>query len=263
MLSLESFIQRVSQIQAPQSNYKLTLSLGLRVFATARQAESISDLSSLGIETLNLEVHKPESIKALRSIIQDRTGGALDMLVNNAGRNYTVPALEVDFEEVLDTFNINVFAVMRMCQEFAPLLIQAKGTIVQIGSLSGMIPHIFGSTYNASKAALHSYSNTMRLELAPFGVKVVTIMSGRVKSRLARTERKLPEDSLYLPVNDEYQKRATHGEDGCMSAEDFAKSVVSQVLVKTPKKWIWEGSNCWTVWFMDTFLSRETMVSKF
>ena len=114
-------------------------SKGLRVFATARKTETISDLSDLGIEALSLEVHKPESIKTLKSVVEERSGGTLDFLVNNAGRNYTVPGLDVDFEEVIDLFNVNVFAVMRMCQEFAPLLIRAKGVIIQIGSLSGIM----------------------------------------------------------------------------------------------------------------------------
>ena len=86
-----------------------------------------------------MEVHKPESITELKRIIEKRTGGGLDFLVNNAGRNYTVPALEVDFDEVQDIFNINVIAVMRMCKEFTPLLIHSKGTIVQIGSLAALM----------------------------------------------------------------------------------------------------------------------------
>ena len=67
------------------------------------------------------------------------TGGKLDFLVNNAGRNYTVPALDVDFDEVQQTFEVNLFAVMRICREFAPLLIRSKGTIVQIGSIAGVM----------------------------------------------------------------------------------------------------------------------------
>ena len=61
------------------------------------------------------------------------------MLVNNAGSNYTVPALDVDFDEVNDVFQTNTVAVMRMCQHFAPLLIAAKGTIVQIGSAAALM----------------------------------------------------------------------------------------------------------------------------
>jgi 1-acylglycerone phosphate reductase len=78
-------------------------------------------------------------------------------------------------------------------QVFAPLLIQAKGTIVMVGSLAGVIPYVFGSVYNASKAALHAYANTLRVEMKPLGVSVITIVTGGVKSRISRTERMLPE----------------------------------------------------------------------
>lgn len=124
---------------------------GLRVFATARQTSSITDLADIGIETFSLEVTNAESIDALKKEIASKTGGKLDYLVNNAGRNYTVPALDADFDEVTATFDVNVVAVMRMCKAFAPLLIEAKGAIVQIGSLAGIMPYVFGSAYNASK----------------------------------------------------------------------------------------------------------------
>lgn len=75
----------------------------------------------------------------MRREIEELTNGKLDFLVNNAGRNYTVPALDVEMDEVQQTFEVNVFSVMRMCKEFAPLLIEAKGTIVQIGSLAGVM----------------------------------------------------------------------------------------------------------------------------
>lgn len=126
-------------------------------------------LAAEGITCLSCEVDKTDSIEALRTHVFSLTGGRLDYLVNNAGRNYTVPALDVDLEEIRTTFEVNVFAVMMMCQAFAPLLIEAKGTIVQIGSVAGITPYVFGSVYNATKAALHQYSNTLRVELAPFG----------------------------------------------------------------------------------------------
>lgn len=69
----------------------------------------------------------------------------------------------------LQVFEVNVFSVMKMVQVFAPMLIEAKGTIVQIGSIAGKLPYVFGSVYNASKAALHSYNRTLRVELEPFG----------------------------------------------------------------------------------------------
>lgn len=224
-------------------------SRGLRVFATARNADSLSDLSDLGIEALSLEVTSKESIEALKETIDERTEGAgLDLLVNNAGRNYTVPALDVEYEEIQKTFETNVFAVMRICQAFAPLLIKAKGTIVQIGSLAAVIPYVFGSVYNASKGALHSYSDTLRVELAPFDVKVVNVITGGVKSNIARTTRKLPEGSIYVPVATEYDRRLVHSQEGAMPNEAYARSVVGQVLRSVPRDQIWEGNKSWVVW---------------
>ncbi|KAG9825319.1 NAD(P)-binding protein, partial [Aureobasidium melanogenum] len=227
---------------------------GLRVFATARKTDSITDLADLGIETLSLEVTDPESIKALKEEIASRTSGKLDYLVNNAGRNYTVPATDIDFEQVQSTYEVNVFGVMRMCQAFTPLLIEAKGTIVQIGSLAGVMPYVFGSVYNSTKAALHSYSNTLRVELEPFDVKVITVVTGGVKSRIARNDWQLPRDSIYLPIEPEYLRRTKHSQEVGMPTEKYAKSVVSQVLGGRHKRQIWEGAFSWAVWFVNSFL---------
>ena len=236
-------------------------SKGLRVFATARKAESISDLASLGIETLSLEVTDKSSIQALKDELSSRTNGTLDILVNNAGRNYTVPALDIEIDEVRETFESNVFGVMRMCQTFAPLLISAKGMIVQIGSLAAIMPYVFGSVYNASKAALHSYSDTLRVELAPFDVRVVTVITGGVKSNIARTHRDLPKDSIYLPIADEYEARLKHSQANGVPNESYARSVVRQVLNQPKKDTLWEGGRSWLVRFLFTFFPRWVMVS--
>ncbi|KAF1827162.1 NAD(P)-binding protein [Dissoconium aciculare CBS 342.82] len=234
-------------------------SKGLRVFATARKTETISDLAALGIETLSLEVTDQSSIEALLEEIKTRTGGSLDILVNNAGRNYTVPALHVEMEEIRQTFETNVFSVMRICQLFAPLLINAKGTIVQIGSVAAIIPYVFGSVYNSSKAALHGYTTTLRVELAQFDVRVVTVVTGGVKSNIARTNRSLPEDSIYLPIETEYAERLKHSQTAGIPNEQYARSVVSQVLYKPRKDTIWEGGMSTVVWFANSFFPRWVM----
>ena len=216
-------------------------SQGFRVFATARKTESIADLAALGIETLPLEATSAESIAALKAEVSSRTGGKLDFLVNNAGRSYTVPALEVEMHEVEATFAVNVFAVMAMSQAFAPLLIEAQGTIAMIGSLAGEMPYVFGSVYCASKAALHRYTDTLRLELKPFKVRVVNVVTGGVKSQIARTFRMLRRDSIYLPVEKDFEKRLTHSQSLGMETDKYAKSVVSQLTGWRKKQTIWEG----------------------
>jgi 1-acylglycerone phosphate reductase len=171
-----------------------------------------------------------------------------------SGRNYTVPALDIDMEEVKQTFQTNLFAVMEITQQFIPLLIASKGLIVNIGSLAGIMPYVFGSVYNASKAALHSYSATLRLELEPYDVRVMVVITGGVQSNIARTHRTLPPESLYLPIVDSYERRLMHSQEGAMKNEEYARGVVSAALKRPPKKWLWRGNKSWLVWFVKTFL---------
>jgi len=212
-------------------------------------------------------VDDDESVKSCYAEIKTRLKEkGLDYLVNNAGRNCTIPAADVDLAEARATFDTNFFAVINICQTFLPLLIQAQGTIVQIGSIAGVIPYVFGSVYNASKAALHSFSDSLRVELAPFGVKVVTIITGGVQSRIARNGRTLAPSSLYHPVASEYARRVQHSQEGAMASDVFARSVVSQLLYgsapwrwlrpwllpayTTPKSWIWEGNRIGVLWLL-------------
>ncbi|KAJ9194352.1 hypothetical protein DTO164E3_5330 [Paecilomyces variotii] len=236
---------------------------GLRVFATARNRDTLTDLEAKGIETLSLVVDDEESVKACFEEVEKRVGEkGLDYLVNNAGRNYTVPAVEAQLSEARQTFETNFFSVILMCQTFLPLLIKAKGTIVQIGSVAGIIPYVFGSVYNASKAALHSWSDALRVELAPVGVKVTTVITGGVQSRIARTKRTLVPNSLYTAVETEYQRRLVHSQENAMPNAAYARSVVNQILygsapwrwlwpwARGSKTWIWEGNRAWLIWLV-------------
>ncbi|OJJ46353.1 hypothetical protein ASPZODRAFT_132435 [Penicilliopsis zonata CBS 506.65] len=236
---------------------------GLRVFATARDAKALDDLAELGIETLDLVVDDEGSVKACFLEVEKRLGTrGLDYLYNNAGRNCTVPATEVQLSEARQTFETNFFAVINICQTFLPLLIKAKGTIVQTGSVAGIVPYVFGSVYNASKAALHSFSDTLRVELAPFGVNVTTVVTGGVQSRIARTKRTLAPNSLYEPIKDFYARRVVHSQENAMPHATYARSVVNQVLYGSApwrwlwpwavgrKHWIWEGNRSWQIWLV-------------
>ncbi|CAK41829.1 hypothetical protein CBS63078_3683 [Aspergillus niger] len=236
---------------------------GLRVFATARDAKTIEDLASIGIETLSLTVDDEESVRRCFAEVKGKLGEkGLDYLVNNAGRNYTVPAMEAELSEIRDTFETNFVAVVHICQTFLPLLMKAKGTIVQIGSVAGVVPYVFGSVYNASKAAVHSFSDALRVELAPFGVHVTTVITGGVQSRIARVKRTLVPGSIYAPIEDEYNRRVVHSQAGAMPNEAYARSVVTQVLYgSAPWRWIWpwaQGRKSWIWEDSEERLENET-----
>lgn len=82
--------------------------------------------------------------------------------------DYVMPALDIDIEELKTIFDVNLFGVVRMTQAFSTPLINRKGLIVNVGSLAAYAPYVFGASYNATKAALLAYGNTLRIELSPW-----------------------------------------------------------------------------------------------
>ncbi|KAL8819668.1 MAG: hypothetical protein Q9223_001939 [Gallowayella weberi] len=231
--------------------------------------------------TLSLDVTQEKSILACKEAVTERIGGGLDYLVNNAGRSkrnpryrqsremnqqvsdYAVPAIEAEMSEIESVYATNLFAVMRLCQTFMPLLQRSKGTIVQIGSAAGCIPYAWGSVYNASKAALHSYSATLRVEVAPLGVHVITVVTGGVKSRIARVKRCLSEDSVYKKLETDYRERQVHSQKVGMETALYAKEVVEKVLGAEGRLWrtrtIWAGGRAATVRWLSWILPELAM----
>lgn len=141
---------------------------GVTVLATARCVEHLQDLTSQykNIEAFPLELDDSGGIERLRDAVAVRTGGRLDFLVNNAGTHYAATAMDLELEEAVKVFQVNVFSVMRLCQLFVPLLRRShggRGRIVQIGSVTRDVPVVWQCAYNASKAALSQYTKTLRI----------------------------------------------------------------------------------------------------
>ncbi|KAF2016975.1 NAD(P)-binding protein [Aaosphaeria arxii CBS 175.79] len=236
---------------------------GYHVLATVRDPSKYPSAPHPEITYLPLEVTSQQSINALKDEVTRITNNRLDILYNNAGRNYTVPATDLDIDEVRDLFEANVYSVMAMTKAFVPLLIEAKGTIVQTGSLAGILPYVWASAYSASKAALHAFSDTLRVELAPLGVRVVNVITGGVTSNIARVHRELPADSYSLPIKDDYERRLTFSQQLGMDTQTYARSCVKQVIAGDhwygKQRTIWEGKMSWIVWGVWFFLPRAVM----
>lgn len=104
---------------------------GLHVFATARDISKMQNLQALpNITFLQLDVTSPESITAAYTIVEKETNGKLDYLVNNSGAGFVMPLLDSDVDMGKKMFEVNVWGVIRVTQVFAPLVIHAKGTVV-------------------------------------------------------------------------------------------------------------------------------------
>jgi len=242
---------------------------GLHVFATARRMEAMADLKDIaGITLVPLDVTNIESIRNARETVASALGAGkgLDILVNNAGVATVMPALDYDISATRQMFEANLFGMMAMVQEFMPLLLlSSDACIVNIGSIAGLIPFAFGSSYNASKAAVHSYSDTLRLELKPLGIKVTTVWLGGVKTNMTMQKpTPLPENSYYASIEAIFRK-ARAPTDNLISPEEFARDLVTATLKNSPARHLELGQGAkmvsWMSWLMPAFL-LDYIISK-
>lgn len=134
---------------------------GLHVYATARDLSKMTQLASLGIETLVLDIQSESSIAACVSKVSSRN---LNILVNNAGASASMPISDLSLTEARTIFDINVWAQLAVTKAFLPLLLKSKGMIVNQTSVVSTTAIPFQSVYNASKAAMAIFSDSMRLE---------------------------------------------------------------------------------------------------
>ncbi|KAI7763477.1 hypothetical protein LZL87_010542 [Fusarium oxysporum] len=241
---------------------------GYRVFATARSTKSLAGLQEKGIELLTLDVTKSESISALKDEITKRTGGKLDILFNNAGMMYEAPAIEADKDQVQNMFKTNVFGLFDMVQTFTPLLLASVAgsntppTIINTASIVARVPYYFTAQYNATKAAVASYSDTLRLELAPLGIKVITLYMGVVSTHITSHDKKLlSPDSIFIDAEAGLRERSRlHMKDGT-KPEEFARLVVKDVLKNktalSKGEYIWQGANAYAVWLLNAIGWRK------
>ncbi|KAL2788008.1 NAD(P)-binding protein [Aspergillus keveii] len=210
-------------------------SQGLHVFATARNTSKMTQLSDIkNITLLHLDVEDPTSITAAVEAVREHTGGTLDYLVNNAGMSRVRPALDTDLEQARKVFEVNYWGVVSVTHAFAPMVIAAKGCFVNVSSLAGVVLAPWIAFYASSKAAVKAYSEALRLEMAPLGVKVITVMSGVVHTNIFvnNPEPDLPDDSMWKGAQKEvrYNAAGTAQSPMGVSPEEFAKGAVESVL---------------------------------
>ncbi|OAA81448.1 NADPH-dependent 1-acyldihydroxyacetone phosphate reductase [Akanthomyces lecanii RCEF 1005] len=221
-------------------------SRGLHVFATARDLAKMNHISTLkNVTLICLDVTDEASIEAAVARVRAVTG-RLDYLVNNSGTQHVAPVLETKLAVAKSIFNVNFFGVLLMSQAFAPLLIATKnGCIVNVCSISGHVHAPWMGVYQASKAAVEMLSETMRLELQPLQVRVVSLVTGAVDTNIMKgsTTVSLASTSPYKVGSVEAaMNKLTRPDDGIkrVPAADFARAVVSDVLGGAAGK-IWRG----------------------
>ena len=121
---------------------------GFYVFATARDPPKTADLAELSdVEILELDVTVPKTIAHCKEVVAKRTGGRLDVLVNNAGVEVNCPLLDTDITEAKRLYDVNVWGPLAMVQAFAPLLIEAKGVVFNQSSIDGALNMVWAGNF--------------------------------------------------------------------------------------------------------------------
>jgi NAD(P)-dependent dehydrogenase (short-subunit alcohol dehydrogenase family) len=158
---------------------------GWKVYATARRLESIEDLKSEGCQTLPCDVTDEASMAACVEAVE-QAEGAVGVLVNNAGYSQSGAIEEVPLEAVRRQFETNVFGLIRMCQLVLPgMRNQGWGKIVNLSSIGGKLTFPGGGVYHATKHAVEGLSDVLRFEVSAFGIDVIVIEPGLIKTKFA------------------------------------------------------------------------------
>jgi len=149
-----------------------------RVYGTSRQALE----QSTSYPMLSLDVTDPESIdRAIRELIERE--GRIDLLVNNAGVGMGAPWEKVSLESVRQMFDTNLFGALRLSQAVLPYMRKNdSGKIINISSIGSIVGLPYRGAYSASKAALDMFSETLRMEVKPFGIQVTTVLAGDMQT---------------------------------------------------------------------------------
>jgi NAD(P)-dependent dehydrogenase (short-subunit alcohol dehydrogenase family) len=223
---------------------------GHRVYATARRRESLASLEAQGVQGLVLDVDDDASIAAALAVVAQEAGH-LDLLVNNAGFSQVGAVVDLTRDDLRRQYETNVIAPVAVTAQAVPLLRAAvarngSAVVANVGSIVGLFTTPFAAAYCSSKAAVHSLTDALRMELAPFGIHVVSIQPGGVRSSFgqhAEAAIRLPATSLYKPVESGIRARAQAGQQGATPADQFVPPVVEALLRNPPPRVIRGGAN--------------------
>jgi len=216
---------------------------GHRVYATARKLDAIADLAASGCQTLALDVTDEESMRNAVAAVEDAEG-AVGVLVNNAGYSLSGAVETLDLDDVRRQFETNVFGLIRMCQIVLPgMRRQRSGRIINVSSMGGKLTFPGGGAYHATKHAVEAISDALRFEVKGFGVDVVVIEPGLIKTQFADTAKATvgeSDDGPYAKFNEAIAAATVDAYEGPLSRlgggpDAVAKAIEKAITAKRPR----------------------------
>ena len=198
---------------------------GHEVWASARKPHDVEHLAAAGFIALQLDVNDPAALAQLAERLSQETDG-LDVLINNAGYGAMGPVLDGGVDGLQQQFETNVFSVVGVTRALFAQLRRKQGLVVNIGSVSGVLVTPF--------AGVHALSDALRMELAPFGIRVLEVQPGAINTQFAKNasdqaEHLISENSPWWPMREGIRARAKASQDNPTPATAFATAVLNAV----------------------------------
>lgn len=175
------------------------------VYAGARKAEDIAELSKIrNMQGIRLDVTSPSDIAAAVETVR-KGGRGLHGVVNNAGVATFSPLVQMEESDMSGLLDVNVNGVWRVTKAFSPLLVESKGRVVSISSISGILSGAFLGAYSMSKHAVEAFGDAYGAEMAPLGVRSSLIEPGNFKSEIGRNTKASVEKAAARAVGSPFE----------------------------------------------------------
>ena len=241
-------MEKVAVVTGSSSGIGFETSLALAregyvTYATMRDVKKADDIQritneeNLPLKVIELDVDNDESAgNAIDTIIQEK--GRSDVLVNNAGWGIWGTGEDVSIEEFREQFETNFFSIVRLIQKVAPTMRkQGSGDIVNISSVAGRIGFPVSTAYISSKFALEGFSESLRYELQPFGINVIIIEPGVIKTNFfdsMRTAKKADNDDTYKDITSKVISGVEMMAEMGTPPKEVANAIINSIKEENP-----------------------------
>lgn len=232
---------------------KLFSKRGWRVFAGARRVDRMKELTNLGVEIFFLDLSKDESIENFFRQVLQKTD-EINVLINNAGYGEYGSLEDTSIKQARAQFEVNVFAAIHLTKLLLPIMRkQHNGRIINVSSVAGFLYTSLGGWYDATKHALETLTDSLRLETESFGIRAILIEPGGTRSEWLKTalknaQKNTPKNSVYYSSIDAFD-RLFSKMSSKRSSQDLANLFYKAATDKHPKRRYVDGfSNRAVIW---------------
>src|SRR3984893_4641201 len=241
-----------------EATVKRLVEQGYTTYAAARRLDRMANLEKLGAILLPLDLTDDASIVHAAERIRTKQG-RIDVVVNNAGYGSYEAVEDVPLDEARRQFEVNVFGLARLVQLVTPLMRrQRSGKIVNVSSIGGRGWEPLGAWYHATKFAVEGFSDCIRMELKPFGIDVIVIEPGAIRTEWGQidldTLQQASSHTVYGPQAEEKRALFLDAAGSPSDPDGVARAIVKAIKANIPKTRYVVGAHAKPLVFMSTFM---------